>query len=260
MDGLCVPPPSHRVKPSGGVPSCVPGLSYADALGPPDPISSAGEGWWSGGCREGAVTRAEVSLLCPSRRATSQAPAMSRMLLLVLLLLRGPAAAAGRPPPAATPRLKLAFPGEHGTRAGWGDVGSSTAAPVLCQHPALSWGRGAPWGAGGSMAGGVRPLQCCLTGTGTALPAGIGTGGQVPRLIPDPRATCLPLGPSLPLGLHSRPLACAGAGGCALRCATAAPHAGRGDGAASWPAAPWAPALRGGFVRRQVLAGALLPA
>lgn len=41
---------------------------------------------------------------------------MIRMLLLLLLLLHS--TAAGRPPPAATPRLKLAFPGEHGTWAG----------------------------------------------------------------------------------------------------------------------------------------------
>ncbi|KAI6077150.1 hypothetical protein LUU34_00216800 [Aix galericulata] len=50
------------------------------------------------------------------------------LLLLLLLLLRGPAA--GRPPPAtATPRLRLAFPGECGQPAGWDGRGDTPQPP-----------------------------------------------------------------------------------------------------------------------------------
>lgn len=89
-------------------------------------------GLWGGGCN-----RAEVSLLCPSHRfgAPSQAPAMIPMLLLLLLLLHS--TAAGRPLPTASPRLKLAFPGEHGPWTGgiW----------VLQFMSASSQGIGAAW-------------------------------------------------------------------------------------------------------------------
>uniref|UniRef100_A0A8C0VR82 Semaphorin 3B n=1 Tax=Cyanistes caeruleus TaxID=156563 RepID=A0A8C0VR82_CYACU len=64
-------------------------LPCADAQGSPDSVGGIGEGSWSGGCGEGAVTRAEVLFLCPSRGATSQTPAMNHTLLLLLLLLRG---------------------------------------------------------------------------------------------------------------------------------------------------------------------------
>lgn len=81
---------------------------------------------------------------------------MSRTLLLLLLLLCGPAA--GRPPPAATPRLKLAFPGEHGTLVGGGRDGTWGQAwvhrfHVSTQHRPRGWEH--PGGAGDSMAGGV---------------------------------------------------------------------------------------------------------
>lgn len=161
-------------------------LPYADGQGSPDTIGSIGEGSWSGGCGEGAVTRAEVLFLCPSRGATSQTPAMSRTLLLLLLLLRG--LAAGRPPPAATPRLKLSFPGEHGTRAGWGGVGSGVGALVMCQqHPASSRGTGVSWGAawweGCKTPALARPQHCCRPPRGLS---GVGTACHVPYLMPAP--------------------------------------------------------------------------
>lgn len=145
-------------------------LPYADARGSPDTVGSIGEGSWSGGCREGAVTRAEVLLLCPSSGASSQTPAMSRTLLLLLLLLRG--LTTGRPPPAATPRLKLSFPGEHGARAGWvGGLGSAVGALVVCQqhqHPPEGWEY--PGGQRGGR--GAKPPHWRVPSTAASLPAG----------------------------------------------------------------------------------------
>lgn len=186
-------------------------LPYADAQGSPDTVSSIGEGSWSGGCGEGAVTRAEVLFLCPSRGASSQTPAMSRTLLLLLLLLRS--VTTGRPPPAATPRLKLSFPGEHGTRAGWGGLGTGVGALVRCQqHPASSRGTGVSWGAAW-WEGCTTPS----TGTSPALlppsPGAVGCCYLLPCSLPDAspsRATCLSLGSCLCLGPHSQPPVCAG--------------------------------------------------
>lgn len=144
-------------------------LPCADAQGSADTVGSIGEGSWPGGCGEGAVTRAEVLFLCPSRSASSQTPAMSRTPLLLLLLLRS--LATGRPPPAATPRLKLSFPGERGARAGWGAWGqlwvhwlrlSSTQ-----HHPE---GREYP----GRQCGGrgAKPQHWHVPSTAASLPAG----------------------------------------------------------------------------------------
>lgn len=177
-------PPTARSSPVGDPLMPCLELPYVDAQGSPDTIGSIGEGSSSGGCGEGAVTRAEVLFLCPSCGASSQTPAMSRTLLLLLLLLRG--LTTGRPPPAATPRLKLSFPGEHGTRAGWGGVGSGVGALVMCQqHPASSRGMGVSWGAawweGCKPPALVRPQHCYLPPRGLS---GVDTCCHVPYLMP----------------------------------------------------------------------------
>lgn len=127
---------------------------------------------------------------------------MSRTLLLLLLLLRG--LAAGRPPPAATPRLKLSFPGEHGTRAGSGGGGqvwvhwlrvSST------QHHPEGWEY--PGGQHGGR--GAKPQPWHVSSTAAAFPAGYQVLVLAAMFLPDaspPRATCLSLGPCLCLGPH----------------------------------------------------------
>lgn len=144
-------------------------LPYADVQGSPDTVGSIGEGSWSRGCGEGAVTRAEVLFLCPSSGASSQTPAMSHTLLLLLLLLRS--LTTGHPPPAATPRLKLSFPGEHGTRAGWGGLGSAVGALVTCQqHQHHPEGWEYPGGQHGGR--GAKPQHWHVPSTAASLPAG----------------------------------------------------------------------------------------
>lgn len=106
---------------------------------------------------------------------------MSRTLLLLLLLLHRLAAA--RPPAAATPRLKLSFPGEHGTRAGRG-VGSALGALVPCQHRRhhqrdgrILGGSTVRWVQAPAVA---HPQSCCRP------PRRLSGVGTVPYLMPAP--------------------------------------------------------------------------
>lgn len=222
-------------------------------------LRALGEGWRSGGCGEGAVTRAEVLLLCPSRGASSQIPAMSRTLLLLLLLLRG--LTSGRPPPAASPRLKLSFRGEQGPRARWGGVGSARGrwcrASITQHHPE---GRECHGGQRGGRAAKPRPWHG--PSAAAALPAGsqVSVPCSSPGASPS-RATCVSLGP------HSQPPACAGSGGPVPVCTVVAfpllsweCRGSRGAGAVSRAAAPRARHGSGGFVQRRGSAGALLAA
>lgn len=196
--------------------------------------------------------------LCLSRGATSQTPAMSRTLLLLLLLLRG--LAAGRPPPAATPRLKLSFPGEHGTRAGrgvWGQVWVRCLRVSSTQHRPEGWEY--PGGQHGGR--GAKPQPWHISSTAAAFPAGCQVLVLAAMFLPDaspPRATCLSLRP------HFQPPACGGSGASIPVCTRVAlpSHSCAillGMSCPDWPLHGLQHGA-GGFVQRRVSARALLPA